>query len=165
VIRVGTKGRIVNVDGRAAAEYYNGARARVTARRFFPDGVIVEILEDGPNWRRGMSGEIPLRYFIPDKSKSAARTKTTRDHSSMKRNAMGDVLTEHDYKAAARFDMKKFGLSPEEALRLAKDDRYPGILKTIGDWATQHGAALNSVLVRGHIYELLGIRGWGQRPR
>jgi hypothetical protein len=163
VIRIGTQGRIVDVDGSAVAGLFNGARARVTARRFHPDGVIVELLDDGPNWRRGMTGEIPLRYFIPNKGRSAVRAKPTRAHARVKKNAMGDILTEHDYKMAARFDAKKFGLTPEEALRLVKDARYPGILKTIGDWAMQHGAAMNSPLVRGHIYELLGIRGWGRR--
>ena len=81
-----------------------------------------------------------------------------------KKNAMGDVLTEADFRQAARFDMKKFGLTMEEAVRLVKDARYPGILKTIGDWAMNHGAASNSALVRGRIYELLGIRGWGRLP-
>ena len=81
----------------------------------------------------------------------------------VKRNEMGDVLTERDYQEAASFEMKKFGLSQAEALRLVKDDRYPGILKTISDWAMQHGASSSSPLVRRHIYELLGINGWGRR--
>jgi hypothetical protein len=80
--------------------------------------------------------------------------------SMTKRNSMGDVLTEEDFRVAARFDAKKFGLTSDEALKLVKDSRYPGILKTIGDWAMRHGAASSSPLVRGHIYELLGINGW-----
>jgi hypothetical protein len=83
----------------------------------------------------------------------------------MKRNEMGDVLTERDYQMAARFDMKKFGLTMDEAMRLVKDDRYPGLLKTIGDWAMRHGAATNSALVRGYIYELLGMQGGRGRRR
>lgn len=80
-----------------------------------------------------------------------------------KRNAMGDVLTEADYRQAAKFDMRRFGLTKDEAMRLVKDDRYPGILKTIGDWAMRHGAASNSGLVRGYVYELLGMqRGRGR---
>lgn len=75
-----------------------------------------------------------------------------------RRNAMGDALTETDYRQAAKFDMKKFGLTMDVALRLAKDDRYPGILKTIGDWAVRYGVASNSALTRGYIYELLGIQ-------
>jgi hypothetical protein len=39
----------------------------------------------------------------------------------MKRNEMGDVLTERDFQVAARFDMKRFGLTKDEALRLVKD--------------------------------------------
>ena len=80
-----------------------------------------------------------------------------------KRNEMGDVLTERDHQVAASFEARKFGLSNAEALRLVKDPRYPGILKTINDWAMQHGASSSSPLVRGHIYELLGINGWGRR--
>jgi hypothetical protein len=82
----------------------------------------------------------------------------------MKRNAMGDVLTEADYRQATKFDMKRFGLTMDEALRLVKDDRYPGILKTIEDWRAQHGwPAADSSLTRGYIYELIGLqRGRGR---
>jgi hypothetical protein len=73
-------------------------------------------------------------------------------------NEMGDRLTERDFQQAARFDMKKYGLTMDEAMRLVKDDRYPGIKTTIGDWAMRHGAASSSGLVRGYIYELLGMQ-------
>lgn len=77
----------------------------------------------------------------------------------MKRNEMGDVLTERDFHDAARFDMKRFGLTMDEALKLVKDDRYPGILKMIDDWRAKHGwPAANSGLTRGYIYELLGMK-------
>lgn len=77
----------------------------------------------------------------------------------MKRNEMGDVLTEADYTHAARFDMKRFGLTMDEALKLVKDDRYPGLLKTIDDWRARHGwPAANSSLTRGYIDELIGTQ-------
>jgi len=69
-----------------------------------------------------------------------------------------DVLTEEDFRQAARFDMKKYGLTMDEAMRLVKDDRYPGLKTTIGDWAMRHGASTNSGLTRGYIYELLGMQ-------
>ena len=72
---------------------------------------------------------------------------------------MGDVLTEADYRQAAKFDMKRFGLTLPEAMKLVKDKRYPGILKTIDDWRLRHGLpATSSPLTRGYIYELLGIK-------
>lgn len=72
---------------------------------------------------------------------------------------MGDVLTDADFHQAAKFDMKRFGLTLPEAMQLVKDKRYPGILKTIDDWRARHGwPAANSPLSRGYIYELLGLR-------
>lgn len=72
---------------------------------------------------------------------------------------MDDVLTEADYRQAAKFEMKRFGLTLLEAMRLVKDKRYPGIVKTINDWRAKHGwPAANSSLVRGYVYELLGIQ-------
>lgn len=81
-----------------------------------------------------------------------------------RRNAMGDVLTEADFRQAAKFDMERFGLTLPEAMKLVKDKRYPGILKTIDDWRLRYGLpATNSALTRGYIYELLGIqRGRGR---
>lgn len=76
-----------------------------------------------------------------------------------RRNAMGDVLTEADHRQSAKFDMKRFGLTLPEAMKLVKDKRYPGILKTIDDWRARYGwPAANSGLTRGYIYELLGIQ-------
>ena len=68
-ICVGTRGRIVDLDGnKAAAIYQDGnARARVLQRMYFPDAVLVELLNDGPWGSRGMTGELALRYFLPDK--------------------------------------------------------------------------------------------------
>jgi len=84
----------------------------------------------------------------------------------MKRNEMGDVLTEADFRLAAKFDMTKFGLTLPEAMKLVKDKRYPGILKTIDDWRARYGwPAANSGLTRGYIYELLGIQRGGGRRR
>jgi len=81
-----------------------------------------------------------------------------------RRNAMGDVLTEADFRQAAKFDMKRFGLTLPEAMKLVKDKRYPGILNTIDSWRARYGwPAANSGLTRGYIYELLGIqRGHGR---
>lgn len=81
-----------------------------------------------------------------------------------RRNAMGDVLTEANFRQAAKFDMRRFGLTIDEALKLAKDDRYPGILKMIEDWRSRHGwPATDSSLTRGYIYELIGLqRGSGR---
>ena len=81
-----------------------------------------------------------------------------------RRNAMGDVLTEADFRQAAKFDMKRFGLTLPEAMKLVKDKRYPGILKTIEDWRARYGwPAANSGLTRGYIYELIGLqRGHGR---
>jgi hypothetical protein len=77
----------------------------------------------------------------------------------VKRNARGDALTEADFRQAAKFDMKRFGLTLTEAMKLVKDKRYPGILKTIDDWRVRYGLpATNSALTRGYIYELLGIQ-------
>lgn len=68
-MRVGTRGRIVDVDGNKAAAFYEdaGARGRVTQRLYFPDAVVVELLNDGPWGPRGMTGHVELRYFLPDK--------------------------------------------------------------------------------------------------
>jgi hypothetical protein len=80
-----------------------------------------------------------------------------------RRNAMGDVLTQADFQQAAKFDMRRFGLTLPEALKLVKDPRYPGILKTIEDWRARYGwPAANSSLTRGYIYELLGMQGHGR---
>ncbi len=81
-----------------------------------------------------------------------------------RRNAMGDVLTEADFRQAAKFDMRRFGLTLPEAMKLVKDKRYPGILKTIEDWRARYGwPAANSGLTRGYIYELIGLqRGHGR---
>jgi hypothetical protein len=67
--RVGTRGRIVDVDGNRAAAFYEegGARARVVQRVYFPDAVIVELLNDGPWGSRGLRGHIELRYFVPNR--------------------------------------------------------------------------------------------------
>jgi hypothetical protein len=77
---------------------------------------------------------------------------------------MGDVLTEADFRLAAKFDMKRFGLTLPEALKLVKDKCYPGILKTIESWRAKYGwPAANSGLTRGYIYKLLGMqRGIGR---
>ena len=68
LVRVGTRGRIVDVDGNKAAAFYQdgGARARVLQRLYFPDAVLVELLNDGPWGSRGTTGQIALRYFLPD---------------------------------------------------------------------------------------------------
>lgn len=66
-IRAGTCGRIVNVDGRRDAALFDGARAKVIQRLYFPDSVIIEILDDGATWHRGTVGEVPIRYFIPER--------------------------------------------------------------------------------------------------
>ena len=156
MIRVGTKGRIVNVDRRSAAAEFDGALAKVLQRMHFPDGVIVELLDDGPTWRRGQKGEIALRYFVPATRGSG---KAARAHARMTQGRRNDVLTPYDYQQAAKFDMKRFGLTLPEAMKLAKDKRYPGILKTIDDWRVRHGLpATNSGFTRGYIYELLGIQ-------
>ena len=67
-IRVGTRGRIVDVDGNKAAALYQdgGARVRVLQRLYFPDTVLVELLNDGPWGSRGATGQVALRYFLPD---------------------------------------------------------------------------------------------------
>jgi hypothetical protein len=67
-IRTGTRGRIVDVDGnKAAALYQDGnARVRVLQRLYFPDAVLVEVLNDGPWGSRGTTGQVALRYFLPD---------------------------------------------------------------------------------------------------
>lgn len=57
-IRKGTRGRVVDVDGNRAAALFDGARARVLQRLYFPDAVVVELLDDGPGWQRGMTGQI-----------------------------------------------------------------------------------------------------------
>ena len=64
--RVGTRGRIVDVDGSRAAALFEGARARVLQRLYFPDAVIVELLNEGPTWHRGQVGQLAIRYFIPE---------------------------------------------------------------------------------------------------
>lgn len=163
MVRVGTKGQIVNVDGSHAAELFAGARAKVLRRLYHPDGVIVELLNDGPVWHLGQQGEIALRYFIPDK-RGSGKPSGTRAHARMTRRKSADSPTEHDYQQAAKFDMKRFGLTLPEALRLVKDKRYPGILKTIEDWRARYGwPAANSSLTRGYVYELLGMqRGSGR---
>ena len=162
MVRVGTRGRIVDIDGHRAAALFDGARARVLQRLYHPEGVVIELLDDSPAedarryWRRGMTGEIPLRYFVPDQRRSGTRA---RAGARMKRNEMGDVLTEADYRQAAKFDVKRFGLTMDEAMKLVKADRYPGLLKTIEDWRARHGwPAANSALTRGYIYELLGMQ-------
>lgn len=68
-IRIGTRGRIVDVDGNRAAAFYEdgGARARVLRRLYFPDAVVVELLNEGPWGPRGTTGEVALRYFLPDR--------------------------------------------------------------------------------------------------
>jgi hypothetical protein len=72
---------------------------------------------------------------------------------------MGDVLTDADFRLAAKFEMRRFGLTLPEATTLVRDKRYPGILKTIEDWRARHGwPAANSPLSRGYVYELLGLR-------
>lgn len=79
--------------------------------------------------------------------------------SNARRNAMGDVLTDDDFRQAAKFEMKRYGLTLPEATTLVKDKRYPGIVKTIEDWRGRHGwPAANSPLSRGYVYELLGLR-------
>ena len=67
-VRVGTRGRIVDVDGNKAAAIYQdgGARVRVLQRLYFPDAVLVELLNDGPWGSRGATGQVALRYFLPD---------------------------------------------------------------------------------------------------
>lgn len=80
-------------------------------------------------------------------------------HATKARTAASKALTDTDYQQAAKFDMKRFGLTLPEALKLVKDKRYPGILKTIGDWRARYGwPASNSALTRGYIYELLGTQ-------
>jgi len=64
-IKKGTRGTITNVDNDQRAAYFDGARVKVIQRLYFPDEVIVEILSNGPNWRKGTTGSIPLRYFVP----------------------------------------------------------------------------------------------------
>lgn len=61
-LRKGSIGTVVNVDGRAAAQLFEGARVRVV-KRHYPDAVVVEFLDSGAGWSRGQRGEIPLRYF------------------------------------------------------------------------------------------------------
>lgn len=173
MIRAGTKGRIVNVDNDRRAEFYDGARAKVLARRYFPDGVIVELLDDGPLWKKGYKGEIALRYFVPDK-RGSGKPRGTRASARMTKRKNDDdgplterndlPLTERDYQQAAKFDMDRFGLTLSEAMKLVKDKRYPGILKTIDDWRGKHGwPAASSGLTRGYIYELIGLqRGRGR---
>lgn len=80
-IRVGTKGRIVDVDGNAGAAFFDGARAKVLERLYHPDAVVVELLDDGPgwpggSWQRGTRGHVYLRYFVPD-PKPAKRVSAT----------------------------------------------------------------------------------------
>lgn len=77
-IRAGTRDRIVNVDGNRAAALFAGAQARVVSRMYYPDGVIVELLDDGPDWRRGTVGEIALRYFVPDPPRKSIRSVKSR---------------------------------------------------------------------------------------
>lgn len=157
MIRVGTMGRIVNVDGDRRAEFYDGARAKVL-KRLRPDGVVVELLDDGPLWKRGYKGEIASRYFVPDK-RGSGKPSGTRAHVRMTKRKSDDALTDTDYRQAAKFDMDRFGLTLPEAMKLVKDKRYPGILKTVDDWRAKHGwPAASSGLTRGYIYELLGIQ-------
>ena len=68
-IKRGMYGTIINPDNRAAAELLKGAKVRVRKVLHFPDGVEVEFLDSGPNWRRGESGELPVRYFSPRKAR------------------------------------------------------------------------------------------------
>lgn len=77
-----SQGRIINVDDDQRAALFNGARARVQERWYRPDMVVVvvvvELLDDGPGWpegtwRRGTTGALPLRYFIPDQGKKSAK--------------------------------------------------------------------------------------------
>lgn len=103
----------------------------------------------------GEGKAIPTGAKSPSKKRLIEREIAEALEGGARKNAMGDVLTEADFLQAAKFDMKKFGLAKDEALRLAKDARYPGILRTIGDWAMSHGAALSSGLTRGYIHELL----------
>lgn len=56
----------MNVDGRQAAALFDGARAKVIQRLHFPDTLLVELLDEGPNWHRGQIGQVATRYFIPN---------------------------------------------------------------------------------------------------
>lgn len=80
-------------------------------------------------------------------------------HATKKRAKSDDAITESDYRDAAKFEMKRFGLTLPEALKLVKDKRYPAILKTIEDWRAQHGwPAASSPLSRGYVFDLIGMQ-------
>jgi hypothetical protein len=105
-------------------------------------------------------------YLIRRSPRTMTASSRQRPHAT-RRNNMGDArlatneepLTEADYRQAAKFDMDRFGLTLPEAMKLVKDKRYPGILKTIDDWRARYGwPAANSGLTRGYIYELLGMQ-------
>lgn len=93
----------------------------------------------------------------------AAMTRTASSpavgHARLGGSQSPDKLTENDYRQAAKFEMDRFGLTLPEAMKLVKDKRYPGILKTIEDWRAQHGwPAANSPLSRGYVYDLIGMQ-------
>lgn len=67
-----------------------------------------------------------------------------------------DPLSDRDYAQAARFEAKKYGLSQEEALRLAKHPRYLSIREDVESWRAKHGfPAANSPLARGYLLSKL----------
>lgn len=101
------------------------------------------------------AAEFDETRFLVHRTPRAARSAVT-SHATKK----SPGLTDTDFRQAAKFEMKRFGLTLPEALRLVKDKRYPGILKTIEDWRARRGwPAANSSLARGYVYELLGLRG------
>ena len=73
-IRVGMRGRIMNVDDNQAAALFEGAQAQVLQRLYFPDTIIVELLNDGSTWHRGQVGQLAIRYFIPDRAPRSSRS-------------------------------------------------------------------------------------------
>lgn len=88
-VRVGTRGRIINPDNSPRANLLLGAPVVVKQRLYFPDAVVVEVLDDGPYWKRGQSGELALRYFEPDR-KRAMRHNHRAEHLS--RRDLGELM-------------------------------------------------------------------------
>lgn len=88
-VRVGTRGRIINPDNSPRANLLLGAPVVVKQRLYFPDAVVVEVLDDGPYWKRGQSGELALRYFDPDR-KRAMRHNHRAEHLS--RRDLGELM-------------------------------------------------------------------------
>lgn len=98
-------------------------------------------------------------YFVPDTRGSGKPAPRVHSRMARRKSNGNGPLTERDYRQAAKFEMDRFGLTLPEGMKLVKDKRYPGILKTIEDWRAQHGwPAASSELSRGYVLDLIGIQ-------